>query len=129
MATIVNFEIPADDLARAKTFYSELFGWKIEKVPMEGATEYWFVGTTGEDGKPGLGGGMMARQSPEHQIANYVGVDSVDASAARVEQLGGKVVVPKTPVPGFGFFAVCLDTENNVFGLWVCAMESPPCQK
>jgi predicted enzyme related to lactoylglutathione lyase len=33
MPTIVHFEIPTDDLERAKRFYTELFGWKIEKYP------------------------------------------------------------------------------------------------
>ena len=35
-----------------------------------------------------------------------------------IEQLGGQVVVPKMAVPGFGYFAVCLDTENNTFAIW-----------
>jgi predicted enzyme related to lactoylglutathione lyase len=35
-----------------------------------------------------------------------------------VQQLGGKVHVPKTAVPGMGYFVICLDTENNAFGIW-----------
>jgi predicted enzyme related to lactoylglutathione lyase len=31
MPTIVHFELPADDVERAKKFYSDLFGWKMEK--------------------------------------------------------------------------------------------------
>jgi uncharacterized protein len=42
----------------------------------------------------------------------------VDEYASKVERLGGKVVVPKMPVKGMGYFAVCLDTENNTFGIW-----------
>jgi len=34
--------------------------------------------------------------------------------------IGGKIVMPKTAVPGIGYAAVCLDTENNTFGLWEC---------
>ena len=33
MPTIVHFEIPADDVDRAKKFYSDLFGWKMERWP------------------------------------------------------------------------------------------------
>jgi predicted enzyme related to lactoylglutathione lyase len=116
MPTIVHFEIPTDDLQRAKTFYNELFGWKIERFP--GPMEYWIITTTDADGNKALEGGMMARQHPEHQITNYIDVPSVDEHSAKVQQLGGKVVVPKTPVPGIGYFAVCLDTENNTFALW-----------
>ena len=61
---------------------------------------------------------MDKRQSPEQQITNYIGVDSVDRYMARVEELGGKIVMTKQTVPGYGYLAVCMDTENNTFGLW-----------
>lgn len=112
MPTIVHFEIPADDVQRAKKFYTDLFGWKIEKTP---EMDYWMVTTSGEKQ---VDGGMMKRQEPGQPITNYIDVTSVDESAAKVQQLGGKVVVPKAAVPTFGWFAVCLDTENNVFALW-----------
>jgi len=44
-------------------------------------------------------------------------VPSIDEYTVKVEKIGGKVVVPKTAVPGIGYFAVCLDTENNTFAL------------
>jgi predicted enzyme related to lactoylglutathione lyase len=112
MPTIVHFEIPADDPERAKKFYTDLFGWKIEKTP---EMDYWMITTSGEKQ---VDGGMMKRQDPQQQITNYIDVSSIDEHAAKVEKLGGKVVVPKAPVPGFGYFAVCLDTENNAFALW-----------
>ena len=39
-------------------------------------------------------------------------------SSAKVEELGGKILVSKMAVPKMGYFAVCMDTEGNVFGLW-----------
>jgi predicted enzyme related to lactoylglutathione lyase len=52
-------------------------------------------------------------------VLNYlIVVKSIQEYSAKVEQLGGKVMVPKKPVPGMGYFAVCLDTENNSFGIW-----------
>jgi len=116
MPTIVHFEIPTDDLERAKKFYTELFGWKIEKYP--GPMEYWMITTTDEKGEKALEGGMMQRQHPQQPITNYVDVPSIDEYASKVEKLGGKVVLPKTAVPGIGYFAVCLDTENNTFAIW-----------
>ena len=118
MPTVVHFEIAADDLARAKKFYEDLFDWKIESFGGESQTEYLMIQTTGEDGTPGVCGGMMPRQAPEHQITNYIGVPSVDEYAAKVESLGGQVVMPKTLVPEHGYFAVCLDSEGNAFGIW-----------
>ena len=115
-ASIVWFEIPADDVERAKTFYGKLFGWKITKFPGPAEKPYWHIDTGGGDDTPD--GGMMARQSPEHGITNYVNVASVDQAAAKVEKLGGKIVMPKTAVPQMGYFVLCQDTESNMFALW-----------
>ena len=112
MPTIVHFEIPADDVERAKKFYTDLFGWKIEKTS---EMDYWMIATSGEKA---VDGGMMKRQDPQQPITNYIDVPSIDEYAAKVEKLGGKVVVPKAAVPNYGYFAVCLDTENNAFALW-----------
>ena len=120
MPTIVHFEIPADDVERSKRFYSDLFGWKIEKWSGSNSIgmDYWTINTTDEKGNKALGGGMMKRQGPQQPITNYIDVKSIDEYSSKVQQLGGKVHVPKTAVPGMGYFAICLDTENNAFGIW-----------
>jgi predicted enzyme related to lactoylglutathione lyase len=113
MSKIVHFEIPADDPPRAKKFYEELFGWEFKHFP---EMDYYgiMIGPEGET----LNGGMMKRQAPEQTPVNYIDVESVDASAEKVNDLGGRVVMEKTPVKGMGWFAICLDSENNPFGLW-----------
>ena len=127
MPTIVHFEIPSDNLERTKKFYSELFGWKIEKMPGTTQREYWTFSTTNnhKDGTSGGGGeqrtirgGMMERQMPQEPIMIYIGVDSVTEYSNKVERLGGKVIKQKTEVPGYGWFTICTDTENNGFALW-----------
>jgi uncharacterized protein len=129
MPTIVHFEIPADDVERSRKFYTDLFGWKIEKWPgmdsggnggsSSSNMEYWIITTTDEKGNKALiGGGMMKRQKPHEQITNFIDVKSVDEYSSKIEKLGGKVVVPKMAVPRMGYFAVCHDTENNSFGIW-----------
>ncbi|NPV61023.1 MAG: VOC family protein [Methanotrichaceae archaeon] len=110
MSGIVHFEIPFDEAERVKKFYTELFGWKVEKAP---GMDYWMIYTLG-----GPGGGMMKRQEPDQKIISYFGVSSVSESSSKVEMLGGKVLAPKMAVPKMGYFAVCMDTEGNVFGLW-----------
>ena len=113
-ASIVWFEIPADNVARAKSFYTKLFGWKIKKFAMK--MPYWHIDTGGADASPD--GGMMERQSPQQPITNYIMVPSVNQAAAKVQKLGGKIIVQKSVVPHMGYFAVCQDTENNVFAVW-----------
>ena len=116
MPTIVHFDIASDDPNRAKAFYESLFDWKMNIPP--GMEDYFLVDTTGLDGTPGVGGGLGKRQDPSQRITMYVGVDNIDASLAKVVALGGTVVMPSMPVPGWGYLATCVDTEGNVFGLW-----------
>ena len=116
MPTIVHFDVPADDPERAKKFYAELFGWKFEK-PFE-TMEYYLLETEDLEGKAGPRGGLGKRGAPDQRITNYIGVTSVEEYLAKVEKLGGKVVMPKTVVAGWGYLAICIDTENNTFGLW-----------
>jgi predicted enzyme related to lactoylglutathione lyase len=114
--TIVHFEIPADDVEKLKKFYSELFGWKIEKTP--GPVEYWSIQTVpvnekGEPIRPGVNGGMMKKQNPEHKPVSYILVESVDEYVKKIESLDGKIVVPKMEVPGIGWWALASDPEGN----------------
>ncbi len=116
MPTIVHFDIASDDPGRAKEFYESLFGWKMMGPP--GMPDFYLVETKDLDGKPGVGGGLGKRGEPSQRITVYVGVDSIDKYVKQVTALGGRVVLPKTLVPGWGYLANCVDTEGNAFGLW-----------
>ena len=115
VSKIVWFEIPADNVERARTFYGKLFGWKITEMP-GGPKPYWIIDTG--DGDHTRNGGMMERQHAGHTITNYVAVPSVDEAAAKVEKLGGNICMEKTAVPQMGYFVICKDTEKNTFALW-----------
>ena len=120
MPTVHYFEIPADDIERAQKFYRDVFGWGMQKWDNreDPAQEYYVFETRDDKGNPGLGGGMTKRQSPQHTITNYITVSSIDEYASKIEQSGGMVMIPKTNLPDMGFIAVCLDSENNVFGIF-----------
>lgn len=115
MAAIVHFDVPAEDVGRAKKFYSALFGWKFESFP---EMEYNLITTTNLDGTPGVGGGMGKRMDPSQRITNYFGVQSIDEAMKEVRRLGGTLLTGKMAVPGMGYLANCMDTEGNPFGLW-----------
>jgi predicted enzyme related to lactoylglutathione lyase len=117
--TVVHFEIPFEDEQRAVAFYRDLFGWEILGIP---EMDYWMIHTVPVDEQgmlleQGVNGGMMKRVVPEQQIVQYVAVKSVDKSVERALELGGNVAVPKTAVPGMGWFAHLVDTEGNVIGI------------
>ena len=107
-----HIEFPANDTARAQSFYSNVFGWSFEK--MDGIDDY-FLYTAG----PGdLGGGIGLRgASAPAGVRNYLAVDDVDATLAKVTANGGTLVVPKTDI-GVGWYAAVKDTEGNELGLY-----------
>ena len=113
-ASVVWFEVPADNPERATAFYSDLFGWKISSFP--GSGDYWHIDTGGADDTPD--GALKRRKHPQEPIVNYVNVDSVTDYSKKIEKLGGKICMGKTAVPQMGYFAVCQDTEGNSFGIW-----------
>src|SRR3989337_3080114 len=118
--TVVHFEIPAEDVEKLRKFYSLLFGWKIELMP--GQVEYYGIYTVPVDEKgmplrPGVNGGLMKKQNPEHKAVNYVQVESVDGYMKKIESLGGRIVVPKMEVPGIGWWALALDPEGKQFAI------------
>lgn len=122
MGGVVHFEIPADDQERARKFYQEALGWRIDPVP---GMDYNMVVTTpmdestGAPTEPGaINGGMFAREAALKTPVITVDVEDINATLATVESLGGAVVKPRETIPGMGSFAYFKDTEGNVMGLW-----------
>jgi len=114
MPRIIHFDIPADDPARAQKFYQDVFGWTFDK--WNGPMEYWMA-KTGDDKQPGINGGLAKRMPGQTGVTNTIDVPSVDEFARKIESKGGKIIMPKMAIPGVGYFAQCLDTEGNVFGI------------
>jgi uncharacterized protein len=114
MSRVIHFEIPASDPNRAAAFYQRVFGWKFDK--WAGPMDYWLV-NTGNEGTPGINGGMLRKPGPVSVTTNTIDVESVDIAVAAVVKAGGKQMMPKSPIPGVGYFAYCEDTEGNLFGV------------
>lgn len=121
-AKVVHFEIPADDMNRAKNFYSSVFDWQMEDYP-----EMKYIGARTVEmdmekhmpKEPGaINGGIMERSPEVSAPVIAMNVPSVDESIKKVEAAGGKVVKAKTDIGGMGFYAYVKDTEGNVIGLW-----------
>jgi predicted enzyme related to lactoylglutathione lyase len=116
MSRVVHFEIPVQDMARARKFYTSVFGWKLEN--WGGPVEYWLA-TTGEEGTPGINGGLYSPEAgdPRTGVTNTLDVADVDEAVAKIIANGGAVVVPKMPVPGVGWLVYFKDSEGNVSGI------------
>lgn len=121
MGRVIHFEIAADDVERAKKFYT-IFGWKIENSGMPGM-EYWLAKTG--DTVPGIDGAIMPRKYSEKQpIRNTIDVDDIDDMIKKVESAGGKVEGEKAMIPGVGWYVNARDTEGNQFGMMQAVPDS-----
>jgi len=121
---VIFFEIPVDNLARARRFYRTVFDWKMNEIPemhytQVGTVEADTLGVRGTPKEPGaINGGMLERRDSVKSPVIYISVKNIDEAAVTIEQSGGKVIQPRTPVGNFGFAAYFRDTEGNVVGLW-----------
>lgn len=105
----------SDDAGRARRFYEELVGWKVE-VWKPGEMDYPMI-MAGEQGHGGFG---PAQGAPPHWLG-HVAVDDVDAAAARVEEAGGSILAPPMDVPGVGRMVVVADPQGAAVSLYTSA--------
>ena len=121
MDKVVHFEIPADDLARAKKFYTDTFGWQTEDYPQ---MDYVIARTVETDEKHmpkesgAINGGMMKRSDMVTAPSFAINVANVDEAVQKIKQAGGTIVKEKMPVGTMGFMAYFQDSEGNVLSLW-----------
>ena len=118
----IHFDLTVDNPQRAMEFYKSVFGWKFQK--WDGPLEYWMA-TTGDEKEPGINGGISKKGESGMPNMNTIAVASVDQYSKMITDNGGKVLMPKSPIPGIGWFANCQDTEGNIFGI----MQSDPSAK
>ena len=121
MRSVVHFEIPADDVARAKDFYRSVFDWQLQDMP---EMDYTIVRTTDVDENQmpttagAINGGLMRRSPETPAPVLTIDVESVDEALKHVQAAGGRVVRDRTEIPGMGAFAYFTDPEGNTLGLW-----------
>lgn len=119
MANIGFFDIPADDVGRAKKFYQSLLGWKIEPVTnfVDKSQQRQSI-ITGEPQEGSMHSGGLYKRMMPGGILVFVIVEDIDRVLARVEKLGGKILMPRTEIKDLGLvFGVIRDTEGNKLGL------------
>jgi len=113
------FAINADDVPRARQFYSAVFNWKFEPW---GPPGFYLITTGGEAGGVGHSGGLQERRElvPGQKMIGFectVSVENIDQAIRAVEANGGRLVAPKFHIPTVGTIAYIADTEGNVVGL------------
>jgi len=110
---VVHIEISTKDREAAGRFYSDLFGWQVEQMPESNYATF----STGE-GEVGGGFSPIMENNPAGTTTVYIGTDDIDATLAKAVSLGGQTLVPKTEIPGMGWFGIFKDLTGNHVGLF-----------
>ena len=125
---MAHFEIFATNTTRAQAFYSGLFGWEFETMPIDEGIEYYLISGPGIDGS--LTGGMMQRPdgepiagSPVRGCTLTFEVGDCDERYAWALANGGAEALPPADYPGIGRAAYVEDGEGNIVGFIAPAAE------
>ncbi len=114
------FAIYIDDMERASSFYSKLFGWEFSAY---GPAEFLQIKTNEKDGAELIGALQSRKYSPvKEKVIGFectIRVENIDEVIEGINSNGGQIVLPKTEIPKVGWVAKFLDTEGNL----VCVME------
>ena len=112
-------ELSTTDQNAAKSFYSSLFGWARQDFPMGPNDFYTMFQLEGRDTAAAytMRPEQRSQGVPPHWMI-YISVESADAAASRVAQLGGKLLAPPCDVYDIGRMAVVQDPAGAVFALW-----------
>ena len=109
---IVHIEISANDREAAAQFYHEIFGWEIQHMPEMNYSTFMC------DEKLGGGFNPVTEQNPAGTVTVYIQVDDFESTLTQIEDLGGKTILPKTEIPGVGWFAFFTDPTGNQVALY-----------
>lgn len=115
MANAINwFEIPVTDFTRAKKFYETILGTEITEMPFPSGRYGMFPADMMNGG---VGGGLAQGEgfdpSDKGTVVYLNGGEDLSVPLSKVEQAGGKIVMPKTSIGENGFMAHFIDTEGN----------------
>lgn len=110
------FEIYVQDMSRARAFYESVLRRKLEKLDTPGM-EYWAFDT--EQDRPGVGGALAKMDGVPSGGSTlvYFGCEDCAVEAARIVPAGGRIHREKMSIGQYGFIALAVDTEGNMFGL------------
>ena len=117
---LVHFAIYIDDMNRAKTFYTNLFGWNFNSY---GPEDFLQIKHSNKKNAQLIGALQSRKYNPLDKRINgfecSIEVDDIDTIIQAISENGGKIIIPKTEISHVGWLVKFLDTEKNI----VCAIQ------
>ena len=117
--SIVHVEFHVKEPKKLEKFYASLFGWKFQEVP--GINYSLFEAPSG----PGGGIGGLQPGNWQAGLINYILVISIDEYQEKIKKAGGKIIMPKSEVPGQGWFTVFEDPSGTRMAIWQQNPQAP----
>lgn len=114
-------EFASADLPAARRFLGKVFGWKFRHLRMP-TGEYLSFQTA--DG--GRGGIRSTRPGEPPSSLSYVRVRNLEHAQKRIEESGGRIVLPRVDVPEMGSFFWFQIPNGPVMACWEDAPGGPP---
>jgi len=120
MNPVVHFEMPYEDPQRLVKFYSQAFGWQMQKMDSD-MGDYVTAATTETDENrmvktPGaINGGFFPKKPdwPAQYPSVVISVDNIKSAVKNIQDAGGKVLGDPVEIPGIGQYVSFTDTEGN----------------
>ncbi len=110
--SIVHVEIPAVDQQNTARFYKEVFGWDC------GQSDETVPYTRFQSGSIGGGFTRLSGMYAPGEVLLYIDSDDLETDVQRIKSHGGKILMPRLDVPGFGSLALFIDPSGNRLALW-----------
>lgn len=111
-------ELGSSDQDAARSFYTELFGWEAEEVPMDEESTYTMFHMGGHYTAALYEVDRSQPNAAADRWGVYIAVDRVDEAASKVEGLGGTLLAEPFDVFDVGRMAVVQDPTGALFSLW-----------
>lgn len=122
MNPVVHFEMPAEDLARVKKFYEDVFGWEMNQLG-DDMGNYLLAATSPMDEKNNykrngaINGGFYKKGEYGTSPHVVIAVDDLNQQMRLVRESGGELIGEPAVIPGIGDFIMFIDTEGNSVGM------------
>lgn len=113
------FEIYVQDMDRATAFYNTVLGHPLEKLEAPEGEADMRAFPMSEEGQGASGALVKMADVPSTPGGTlvYFSCEDCGVEASRIEAAGGQLKQPKMAIGEYGFIALAIDTEGNMFGL------------
>lgn len=115
---IVHVEFHSTDPERAKAFYSKIFGWKFQDMPEMNYSTF--------AAPSGPGGGLQKHGEGGPMILDYILSKDIDRTLRAIEENGGRMLNPKSEIPGYGWWALFQDPTGLTMALYEAKPQERP---